>query len=208
VPSRGGIFDAFSGPGYLLCPNIVAVFFLFYDLHQITAISILRHRCGNLLQLFAVDVAQAVGDFFHTGNSDTLPILDGLNEAGRLLKGLVSTRIQPGKTASDQLNFQQTAFQVIHVDIRDLKLPAFRRFELLGDLDHVIIINIESGYGIALAEDTPALFDGHGIFQDRAQVVSLEYIVSEDETDVVGTDEFFADDKGLGQPFRSRLFTI
>ena len=56
--------------------------------------------------------------------------------------------IQPGGTAAHALHPQRAALQIDIVDIGDLQLAARRRFDLLGNLDHIVVVEIETGDGV------------------------------------------------------------
>jgi len=43
---------------------------VFQHFQQVLAISVFLHRLGNFLNLSGIDIAQAEGNFFNTGNLD------------------------------------------------------------------------------------------------------------------------------------------
>ena len=54
-----------------------------------------------------VDPALLVGDFLDARDLQTLPVLDGLHEIGRLQQRIVRARVQPGRAAAQALDVQR-----------------------------------------------------------------------------------------------------
>jgi len=63
-----------------------------------------------------------------------------LYKAACLQQTLVSTSIQPGKTASKKLYIQITTFQVCLINTSYFQLAPMRRPYLLCDIDYVVIV--------------------------------------------------------------------
>ena len=61
------------------------------QIHEISAVVVLQHMGGQLLQLGPVDVTEPVGDFFNTGDLQALAFLNGLDVCGRLLQGFMGS---------------------------------------------------------------------------------------------------------------------
>ena len=57
--------------------------------------------------------------------------------------------VEPGETATEALDIQVAALEVGIVDVGDLQLAAWRGLDRLGDLDHVVVIEVQTGHGVA-----------------------------------------------------------
>ena len=60
-------------------------------------------------------------------------------------QGFVCASIEPRKTSAEDLDEQVTSLHVGPVDIGDLQLAARRRFERCGDIEDVVVVEIEAG---------------------------------------------------------------
>ena len=90
-----------------------------------------------------IDVVEC--DLFGASDLHAGTMLDGLHEGARLVKGVMSARIQPGEAAAQPGDSQITAFHVGDVDVGDLEFAAGRGLHLGGNIDDVLIVEIETG---------------------------------------------------------------
>ena len=72
---------------------------------------------------------------------------------------------------------------------------------VLVEFSHAVSFRITD----ILTEDGSSSFVFPGLFQDLGEIVSMEQVISQYQTDIVITDEFFAQDKGLSQSVRAWL---
>src|SRR5215467_13390208 len=93
------------------------------------------------------DVAKPQGDFFQTGNAQSLSLFKNLNVMARVDKGRVRTRIEPRETAAHDLDMQLPTFKVGAIDVSDLELPAGRRSELCGNVEDLVVVKIKASHG-------------------------------------------------------------
>ncbi|MNE68304.1 hypothetical protein D3C80_1639570 [compost metagenome] len=101
-----------------------------------------------------------ISDLFKARHFQTLAVLDGLHVLRGFQQAIVSTGIEPGKAAAEAFDTQVAALQVGVVDVCDFKLATCRRLYILGDLDHVVVVEIK-------ARDRIAGFGLGGFFFDR-----------------------------------------
>ena len=64
----------------------VNLIFLFHQPKQILPILIFRHHFSQASQLIIIDITHSPGNFFDTGNCQTLPFLNRLDKISRLQK--------------------------------------------------------------------------------------------------------------------------
>ena len=59
----------------------------------------------------------------------------------------VRAGVEPGEAAAQHLDVKLAALEIGAVDIGDLELAARRRLEARGDVDHLVVVEIEAGHG-------------------------------------------------------------
>jgi len=126
---------------------------------------ILASPPGQRAELVGSDIAFVVGDFFEAGDLQTLTVFDCGDKIAGLKQALMGARIEPGNAPAQHFHLEPAATQVFPVDIRYFELAAQRRLQLTGNVNHVIIIEIEPRDGIVrlrlagffLDADRPAL---------------------------------------------------
>lgn len=114
---------------------------------QVLAVLGLHQGLGQPQQLLPVDEAPAVSDLLDAGDVEPLPLLDDVDELGRLLEPLVCTGVQPGHAPEEPDDPQLFPAEVLVVDGGDLQLATGGGFYVFGDLHHVIVVEIEAGDG-------------------------------------------------------------
>src|SRR5215472_2360247 len=93
------------------------------------------------------DVAKPQRDFFQTGNTQSLPLLQNLNVMARVDKRSVRTRIEPCETATHDRDMQLATLKIGMIDVGDLELPARGRSERCGDVEDLVVVKIKAGHG-------------------------------------------------------------
>ena len=76
-------------------------------------------------------------------------MLDGLHVLRGFQQAVVGAGVEPGETATEALDIQVAALEVGIVDVGDLQLAAWRGLDRLGDLDHVVVIEVQTCHGVA-----------------------------------------------------------
>src|SRR5262245_14598070 len=119
------------------------------DTPEIFAVAALRQRLRQGQQSFLADRALAepaavIGDFLDTGDLQSLPTLDRLDEVGCLEQRLMRTGVEPGIAAAERYDLQLALPQVLEIDVGNLELAARGGLELRGDVDNVVVVEIES----------------------------------------------------------------
>ena len=77
---------------------------LFNDSKEVLAIVIPGERFGQPGELLGVDEAHPIGDLLGAGNLRTLATFNRLDEFRSLQKRVVRSGIEPGKSASENLD--------------------------------------------------------------------------------------------------------
>jgi hypothetical protein len=54
----------------------------------------------------------------------------------------------PGIAAPHQLDVQHAAFQISAIDVGDFQFAARRRPDLCGDINHLVVVEIQAGHGV------------------------------------------------------------
>ncbi len=75
-------------------------------------------------------------------------MLDGADEAGGVGQGVEGAGVEPGGAAGQDLHGQPAGLQVGAVDVGDLVLAAGGGLEVLGDLDDVVVVEVQAGHGV------------------------------------------------------------
>ena len=103
---------------------------------------------GQPPELGPVDVAHPEGDLLGAGDHQALPVLDGLDEVGRLEEGFVRPGVEPGDAPAHELDPQLAPLQVFAVEVGDLDLAPGRGLEAGGDVRDPAVVEIEAGHGV------------------------------------------------------------
>src|ERR1035441_2014195 len=90
--------------------------------------------------------------------------------------------IEPGGAAAEQLDLQLTALKIPVIHVRDLQLAARRRRKTGGDIEHLVVIEIEPGHRVVRLRLSRLLLDA-----ERAALgVELHDTVTLRVLDVIG----------------------
>ena len=93
------------------------------------------------------------GNFLKTGNLQSLPTFDHLNEIRSRRQVVMASRVQPSGSPAQDFNGKFTCLKVCAIQIGDLQLPACRRLELSCSGARMVIEKIQTrdckiGFGI------------------------------------------------------------
>ncbi|OIQ75685.1 hypothetical protein GALL_426430 [mine drainage metagenome] len=91
--------------------------------------------------------------------------------------------IEPGVAASESLHLQAALLQIDAVDVGDLQFAARRGLEAGGDVEHLLVVEIQSGDGMAALRSGRFFFQAHGaslrIELDHAVALGVVHVIGE-----------------------------
>ncbi len=157
---------------------------------EVLPVRVRAHRPGNPRDVVGADVPHAVGDLLDAGHHEALPLLDRLHEERRLQQRLVGAGVEPRDAAPEPLDVQRAPLEVVEVDVGDLELAARRRLQARGNLDDVVVVEIQARDGVRRAGLRGLLFQA-----DRAALV-----VELDDAVPPGVAHEVAEHRGPGRP--------
>src|SRR6185312_11362781 len=102
---------------------------------------------GQGLEVGAVDVAVAIGNFLRAGDFDALATLDGLDEHGCVKERVVSSGIKPGHSTAQLLHLEKSVFEIMAIEVCDLQFATHRGSKCGGYGGSVAVIKIQAGDG-------------------------------------------------------------
>src|SRR5436190_12026594 len=138
---------------------------MFDEAAEILTVCARLHRARERGQLRLVDVAHAERNLLETPDHQSLAFLDGLNVARGLHQRLVRAGIEPRHTSGQLFDDELTVPEIRLIDIGNLELASGRRLQSRGDVDDLVVVEIETG-------DDIGGFRPRGLFleADRAAV--------------------------------------
>src|ERR1035437_9361781 len=145
-------------------------------------VAALDQRVGQVAELRVGQPPVAPGDLLDTPDLVPLPGLHDRDELAGLQKALERAGVEPGRAAWQDGDVQVAALQVVLVDPGDLELAAVAGRQVRGDLDDVVVVEVEPGDRIARLGLGRLLLDG----EHRAVLVELHHVVGARLRDVVG----------------------
>src|SRR3712207_503804 len=159
-------------------------FIALQQFQQVSSVAAVLEGLGQTDHLFGVDISHAVGDLLRAGDLEALPLFDGLDEVGGLLEGLVGSRIQPGHPSAQDLDPQPAPLEVLDVDVGYLQFAPRRRLEILGYIQHLVVVEVEPRDRVVGSGSFGLLFYAH----DPAVALELDHAVALRILDVVAED--------------------
>src|SRR5262245_24750008 len=114
--------------------------------HEMLAIAAFQERFGEREQLRAVNEAHAISDLLNAGNGYALAVLDRAHKLHRLDQGVMGTGVQPGVTTAELLDVELAPCKILAIDISDLELAARRGRKPRSNVEHPVVVKIESGH--------------------------------------------------------------
>jgi hypothetical protein len=115
--------------------------------HQVFAVAALGVALGERVKLLARDVAEPQRDFLETCNPQALSLLENLYEVARFDERSMRSGVEPGEAAPENLDEQVAALEIGAVDVGDLEFATAGRLDRCGDVDDVVVVEIEAGHG-------------------------------------------------------------
>src|SRR5271157_2864789 len=138
---RGG----FCGEASL---DFLAVLDFFFDQAlEITAVAAVAQLPGQVAQLVLPDQTHPIGDLLRAANDQPLTLFNRLDKIGGLQQGFMAACVQPGNAPAELLDVQLAAPEILPVDVGDLQFAAQRGFQAGGDLDHRVVVEIQTRDG-------------------------------------------------------------
>jgi hypothetical protein len=209
----------------------------FDDTFQVGSVLAVGHRFGDFNKLEKVEEATAERGFFGAADFDSGARFNGLDIGTGFVKGGAGAGVEPCKATGEFLDLKGATVEIFYVDGGDFKFTASGGLEVLGDGDHIVVIDVEAGHGVmafwlggffldgnGLAgrvelDDAVALGVMHVVAEDDGtffefpegggeSIRAVEDVVAEDERHRVAADEGFCDEERLGDAFRFRLFPV
>src|SRR5439155_19777125 len=112
---------------------------------QVLAVLALLEALGLAAHVVRGDEAHVERDLLRAGHLQVLPLLDRLDEGRGLQQSLVGASVEPDHPAAELLDVQLAEREVGAVDVGDLELAARRGPEPGGDLQHAVVVEVETG---------------------------------------------------------------
>src|SRR5262245_46088110 len=114
---------------------------------QILSVGARAHRAPDSLESGRVDISHPVGNLFETRHHQSPALLDRLDVIRRLYQRFVRAGIEPRDATSQLFDVQLLSFEVRAIDIGDFELAASGWLQLPGDVDHLVVVEIQPGDG-------------------------------------------------------------
>ena len=151
---------------------------------QVLAITILGQRLGECLELFRRDPALAEGDFFRAGDLEALALLDGGDELAGFEQAVVGAGVEPGVAAAHDLDVELALFEVEAVEVGDFQFTARRGLEVAGEVDDLVVVEVEAGDGVVGFGLLRFLFEAEylaaGVELGDAVALGVMHVIGED----------------------------
>ncbi len=114
------------------------------------------------------------GNLFNTTHLEPLATLDDLYELGGLHEAFEGPGVKPGRASVHDLDAELTAPQVLAVDVGDFVLAAGRGLEVGGDVDDLVVVEVQAGHRVITLRLCGLFFDREGL----ALRVKLDYAIA------------------------------
>ena len=111
-------------------------------------VAVLRQRLGKCFELFRRDPALAEGDFFRAGNLEALAFFNGRDELAGFEQAIVGAGVEPGIAATHDFDVELSLLEVEAVEVGDLEFAAGRGLEVAGQIDDLVVVEVEAGDGV------------------------------------------------------------
>src|SRR5688500_4608724 len=85
------------------------------------------------------------GDLFRARYLQALALFEGADKFARLDETIGSSRVEPRKAASHDLDRKLVPLEVNAIEIGDLEFTARRRLKLARNVDRLTVVEIEAG---------------------------------------------------------------
>src|SRR5262249_11067379 len=151
-------------------------------------------------QIVRVNKTARISNFLRTADQESLPVLNRANELRCLQQRIMASGVEPGIAAPELDDMKFLAFEVAPIDVCDLKFAAGRGAQAGGDVEHIVVVEVEAGDRPVRQELRRLLDDVDGLFGaielQHAVLTRLADEVSEDGCTVLargGIGEFRAE---------------
>ena len=160
---------------------------LLNEAQEVLAILVFEHGLSEVAEFVCGDPAVVVGDVFEAGDLEAGAFFHHLHENGGLGEGVVGAGIEPGEAAAEGLDLEFAVGQEGLVDARDLQFAAGGGLDALGDVNHLVGVEVEADDGVV------ALGVGGFLFDAEAVAVFVEF----GDAVAFGVGDPVAEDGGL-----------
>src|SRR5271157_5096338 len=144
-PSVGDHFrQPVSGQG----PGLVRGALSFPDQVLEIAAIVIGKLLGEQFDLRGGNESHSVSNLLDTGDLEALPGFDGLDVVRGLDQRLHSAGVKPGESSAEDFNPELLALEINPIDIGDLEFTTGRRTHCSGDIEDLIIIEVQPGYRV------------------------------------------------------------
>ncbi len=96
------------------------------------------------MELLRRYISEPQRNLLRASDPQPLPLLQNLHEAARLDERGMSAGIKPSEAAAEHLNKKFAAIKISAVDVGDFDLSAVRRLDRGGNVDDVVIVEVEA----------------------------------------------------------------
>lgn len=205
---------------------------------QVHAVAALHLRLGELKESGLVDEALFEGDCLRAADDAAGSLFDDTDVVRGVVERVDGAGVEPDVTVVEDGDGQLLLTEVLLVDRSDLEFAAFARLNVLSDLDDVVVVEVQSDDGVVRLRVLGLLFDRERLhlvielyytvplrvgdlvgeytsavgvcarLERFAERLAVKEVVSQDQRDLVVTDEVLTDDEGLREAFRLGLFGV
>ena len=198
----------------------------------------LLQRLSDAMKRLLVDEALLVRDDLRAADHLARACLNNVHVVDGILVRGDGAGVEPDVTVAQGHDLELATIEILLVDGRDLEFTTIARLNVLGDLHHVVVVEVEPDDCVVGLGGAGLLFDRDGAhvlielhhpvslgivhvigehdasvgidagFECLTEVLAVEDVVSQDERDLVVTDKFLADDERLREAFRLRLYGV
>ena len=102
------------------------------------------------------------GDLFGTDELVALPGFNAFDEVGGVEQAVVRTGAEPGEASAERLNAQVAVVQVGLVDTGKFQFATGRRLDRPGNIDGIIVVEVQPGDRVAALRTRGLFFDRDG----------------------------------------------
>lgn len=85
-------------------------------------------------------------------------------QCGQINQTLMCACVQPSKALTQQFHIQGTVFQIDAVQVSNLQLTTGRRLQLLCEINHTVVIEIQAGHTVIALRMLRLFLDRNGLF--------------------------------------------
>src|SRR5690606_26128629 len=129
---------------------------------EVLAVARLAQRFGALAQIVVAEEAAPPGDLLGAADLQALPCLDRAHERRGVGEGVERAGVQPGGAARQHLDREPALIEVVPVDVGDLVLAPVRGLQTLGDLDDLVVVEVQAGHRVGTLRPLRLLLQRQG----------------------------------------------